>query len=503
MKELSKGQKRLSFLTLLLVCMYPCFYMYFANITETTIIHVFPPLALFLVIALIFNRIVFKFVKDIYKSTIITSVMMILFMNFNLIFDMINTKLSFMGFKLFSLMCCLIVVIVFLIVRLVKDELDWACEIICAVFAGLIVFNFFGAVPKAVGAQKNDIKPVEVTKHGKDIGFKENVYYLVLDEYGGKHNLEYYYDFDNAEFLSNMENLGFSNSNDTFNYEGIYTKEILPNILNLEYVAHPGDSDGDNEKYLKNPMMYRFFEEMGYKINVINHQNFVDASSDDCNEIFSSKSKNVKTNPFGIERYIIENSFIKSLQKFAPKIDTGYSGYRDEVNKAFDMFAHGYEYTDGQPTFTFAYLMTPHRPFVFDENGDAIDYRVARDWTKKSVYINQLKYINKKVEEAVSNIIENDPNAVIVVQSDHGARYAYFCMNDYSKSEYNAEVETEKMQSVLNCVYWGKAEKQDINGLSCLNTWRTVLNELYGTDFEMIDVPKKHVVKWKYKNVME
>ena len=41
-----------------------------------------------------------------------------------------------------------------------------------------------------------DIKPenIMVTKHGKDIGFKENVYYLVLDEYGGKHNLEYYYD---------------------------------------------------------------------------------------------------------------------------------------------------------------------------------------------------------------------------------------------------------------------------------------------------------------------
>ena len=76
-------------------------------------------------------------------------------------------------------------------------------------------------------------------------------------------------------------------------------------------------------------------------------------------------------------------------------------------------------------------------------------------------------------------------------------------MNEYSKDDFNAEVETKNMQSVINCVYWGSANKHDIEGLSCLNTWRTVLNELYDADFDMIDVPHKHVLKWKYKNTME
>lgn len=505
MKKFEKKQLKLVVLTLLLVCMYPCFYMYFANITETTPIHVVLPILAFCLIAAIMEFVVYKIVKDIYKSTILTTVGMIFFMNYNLMFDMVNTRLSFVGNKIFLLFLALIIGIVYLVIRNVKDELDWICEIICVVFAGLIVFNFVGAVPKAFAAKNDEVKPVVLKNHGKDTGFKENVYYLVLDEYGGTANLDYFYKYDNSKFLNSLESKGFSNSDTSYNYEGIYTKEILPNILNFEYVAHPGDDKDQNGKYLKNPAMYRFFEEMGYDINVINHQNFIDSDSDECRELFGSAKKNLKTNPFGIERYIYENSFLKSLQRFAPKIKalSNYDGYRKEVNKAFDIFAHSYDYSKDKPTFTIAYLMVPHRPFVFDENGKAIDYKDARDWTKKDVYINQLKYINKKVDAAVDNIIKNDPNAVIVIQSDHGARYSYFCMNDYSKDEFDAEVETKNMQSVLNCVYWGSANKHDIEGLSCLNTWRTVLNELYDAEFEMIEVPHKHVVKWKYKNTME
>lgn len=505
MEKFEKKQIRLVVLTLTLVCLYPCLYMYFANITETSPLHVILPILVFGLFAAFMEFVAYKIVKEIYKSTILTTIAMILFINYSLLFDMVNTRFPFVGNKIFFPVCILLVGIFYLFIRNIKDELDWICEIICVVFAGLIVFNFVGAIPKVFAAKTEAVKPVELKNHGKDTGFKENVYYLVLDEYGGTDNLDYYYNFDNSKFLKSLEKKGFVNSDSTYNYEGIYTKEILPNILNFEYVAHPGDKKEQNGKYLKNPAMYRFFEEMGYDINVINHQNFIDSDSDDCNEIFSSKSKNVKTNPFDIERYIYENSFLKSLQRFAPKLKVlnEYGGYRKEVNKAFDIFAHGYEYSKDKPTFTIAYLMTPHRPFVFDENGNAIDYRDAKDWTKKDVYINQLKYINKKVDAAVGNIIKNDPNAVIVIQSDHGARYGYFCMNKYSKSKYNAEKETKKMQNVINCVYWGSANKHDIEGLSCLNTWRTVLNELYDAGFDMIDVPHKHVVKWKYKNTME
>ena len=84
-------------------------------------------------------------------------------------------------------------------------------------------------------------------------------------------------------------------------------------------------------------------------------------------------------------------------------------------------------------------------------------------------------------------IIENDPEAVIILQSDHGARYPFHC--EMIREE-KRNIEEKYMENILNCVYWGaEVEAQDIEGLSGVNTLRLVLNIEFGSDFEMISVP--------------
>jgi hypothetical protein len=45
------------------------------------------------------------------------------------------------------------------------------------------------------------------------------------------------------------------------------------------------------------------------------------------------------------------------------------------------------------------------------------------------------------------------------------------------------------MQNILNCVYY-KGEKLDIESMTSINTWRTVLNTYFGTDYEMLPAPE-------------
>ena len=76
----------------------------------------------------------------------------------------------------------------------------------------------------------------------------------------------------------------------------------------------------------------------------------------------------------------------------------------------------------------------------------------------------------------IENIIENDPEAVVLLMSDHGAR---------SRSEFTIEMKTNP----LNAVYF-RGEKLDIEGLSSVNTLRTILNRLLQLDLPMVNVPQ-------------
>jgi hypothetical protein len=84
----------------------------------------------------------------------------------------------------------------------------------------------------------------------------------------------------------------------------------------------------------------------------------------------------------------------------------------------------------------------------------------------------------------VDEIQKNDPTAIIILQSDHGARTIYR-REGLSQDLNDPSTDRGQMRNILNCVYLG-GETMDISGLSGINTLRAVLNQVYGTDYEML-----------------
>ena len=93
------------------------------------------------------------------------------------------------------------------------------------------------------------------------------------------------------------------------------------------------------------------------------------------------------------------------------------------------------------------------------------------------------------LETSVSNILEKDPNSLIFIQSDHGARYPGQMLIYNGGPDYDPVLETPYMQNALNCVYLG-GKRLDIEGLSGINTLRTIMNQEFGTDFPMLTQPE-------------
>ena len=71
--------------------------------------------------------------------------------------------------------------------------------------------------------------------------------------------------------------------------------------------------------------------------------------------------------------------------------------------------------------------------------------------------------MNTCILETVNNILEEDREAIIILQSDHGVRYPVHMEELGINTEYEIDSEIPYMENILNCVYY-KGEKIDIEG---------------------------------------
>ena len=126
---------------------------------------------------------------------------------------------------------------------------------------------------------------------------------------------------------------------------------------------------------------------------------------------------------------------------------------------------------DPRPKFAFVHFMTPHEPFIFDENGGPVAYENMHNWLAPEFYLGQLRFTSDKLLELVQPILEKDPGAVVLIQADHGARYLSGRQDDGEK------------QAGLNALYLA-GQARDVRDLSTVDTLRVALDYALGLDLQ-------------------
>lgn len=117
------------------------------------------------------------------------------------------------------------------------------------------------------------------------------------------------------------------------------------------------------------------------------------------------------------------------------------SNQRDQVQFALEEVAAIAENPLTQPQFVFAHVHSPHTPFVLPASGQdpkspecfprscsfwnvTIEESAIDFGSYRRAFVPQVEELNRLVIEAVTRISTADPAAVVVVLSDHGARYS-------------------------------------------------------------------------------
>lgn len=472
-------QNILGSLSILLSTVFPYILLYCENVKDIEFIELVPLMILYILSAAILFLFSLWLMKSFTKAIVMTNVLALLLFNFELPVSCLES-LSY-RYYCAGFVSVLLLVGIFFLVKHVSDEF-WI-ELNGMLFVALsvlIIVNFYGAsreiCAKVKANQEKFVIEEEIKIPDVDALTAPNFYYFIFDEYGGLENLERYADYDNSQYLKTLEDRGFQVSNTSFNRESKWTSTIVPNLLNLDYLVNDHMGEEKRLQYMICPRLYVLMKELGYDINTCSEVSFIDKM--ESKRCFQGLQFYKEIPGY----YVLERGvFIHLLHLVLPKerlssIDRGVV-----LINAIEWFLDSVDSIskDKNPQFSLVYFCAPHPDFLFQEDGSVMPEE-RQDSCSQQDYISYLRWINSQIDRMLDCILEKDPQAVIVIQSDHGFRYLH-----WNRKPENTE-DMRLNQNILNCVYY-KGEELNIEGLSGINTLRTVLNTEFGLDFDMIE----------------
>lgn len=258
-----------------------------------------------------------------------------------------------------------------------------------------------------------------------------DVYFFLLDSYGRSDGFMDAYKFDNSPFINALEERDFYVAQcSQSNY--VRTEISLASTLNMTYLQDLDESFQPESiarrvlwDSLKHSAVRHNFESLGYKTVTF-------ATGFDWLELRDSDLF-LAPQPFSSGLSEFEGLFLRTtLARYV--LDWGWvdpdavmgQKYRDLFNNIFDNIGEIARMPDA--TFTYAHVISPHPPFVFDAEGNPTyppDF-----WNKErkypsdlyaAGYQNQLAHLNDKMLEAVDTILaESSTPPIIIIQGDHG-----------------------------------------------------------------------------------
>ena len=266
-----RGRKwLLSLLALTATCLYPCLFLFAQNAGEARAQDMIPFFLLFLATALAVLAVYGLILRDVSRAAVMSCLSMLAVINFTLLTDAIERKIPWLYSRYVMILTCLILLGLLILLLRKKPQLTAVCGIIALTFGVLSVMSVIQAVPKLIQAASYDPPRRAENAEIELTGESRNVYYLLFDEYGGDENLQYYFSFDNSDFYAELEKRGFSASHTSRNPESCWTDTLVPNMLNLDYVADDSMPEKVRRAYLEDPFLIRIFRQHGYRINMIN-----------------------------------------------------------------------------------------------------------------------------------------------------------------------------------------------------------------------------------------
>lgn len=472
-----KKEMIISLLTISAVSIFPAIFLYTYNAEEINFSEAVFPVLFFLGVGIILGVIGFAFTKSFSKSAIISVFFMLLFSNYAFLEKGVQLLLpSLKYWHVLPIFIFIMLHICYFIYKKMSLSLaNSITKILCIVFSGLISINLIVAAPDIINKmllvdQSNSGKKFEEKQEADDL--KPNIYLLIFDEYSSFNMIKKCYNYDNSQFATFLEDKGFTVSHNSYN-ESIITSTVTTNLVNLSYIVDNTTSESEKEIKRHNGALFSLLSENGYMIKGVGNARWY-GLEDLAGGVSISGAQTIGGETF--QDILLQRSVIY------PFVCPNTSAYAQMLSTSIEYLCQNSGVQKN--VFTILHLLSPHTPFVVDENGNYIPSEHHLNWDDKQYYLGQYIYVTKLMTRLVDSIIKNDPDSIIILQSDHGARAST------DPVTFKAKFELEDMKGILNAVYYRGEDIPEIKGQSGVNTLRIVFNRLFHLDWGVVEVPQ-------------
>ncbi len=316
-----------------------------------------------------------------------------------------------------------------------------------------------------------------------------DIYYFILDTYTRQDVLFESFNYDNSEFLRNLEELGFyvaycSQSNYA------QTNLAMASTFNMDYLQNflgdltAGDVGMRVPGFIRSNLVRNSLEDLGYTIVSFETGFYAVQWMDADVYLFPPRDKSLgelfnvaRINDF--EAMLLQTTAAwalidlvdlpDQLTKILPDLNSPISIYRERTLYVLDQFAIDRVPSIKGPKFVYVHLILPHSPYVFGPNGEFITEE--KDDFDLEAYRDQLIYTNKRILDLVKRLIHGAPKPhIIILQGDHGQ-----LLNPADRV------------AILNAYYLPDGENAWLYpSISPVNTFRGIFNQYFHGEYEFL-----------------
>ena len=279
---------------------------------------------------------------------------------------------------------------------------------------------------------RSEHRPALATVHPSDalpVGNLPNVYYVVLDGYARDDVMgSLYPEDDPTAFNDSLAALGFEiDRGATANYP--QTDQSVPSTLEQALIIDEGTPAGqvrlDRSRMLKGDnQTVRRFRERGYSYLQTDGRRH---DSLRCDQEMADGCLGPRAAGTGVSLGEVERSLIELTPVGPIVLGGGVVDLAEDDIWPADVVGGiiGDDWlTHASPIFVYAHIIPPHPPYVRDGACDDIEPvgNLGEGWAPehKPYYHGQVQCLRMELIQSLERLIEADPTAIIVVQSDHG-----------------------------------------------------------------------------------
>lgn len=434
----------------ILTGIYPVISLWNNNIGEIQTTYVLGLTAVTIVINLAIYGLWLSFIKSPIRSALLSIVTYLFLYSFGHIYNIIGNPTIFgirIGFfKLFAIWTIFFILLCFLINKI--KQMDFSVVLGLNISAlVLVLLNLFPILSYEI--QLDRPQKGSQTSHDSKQPVNENrpdIYYIVLDSYTRNDVLTDLMNYDNSDFLKELEARGFYIPECALsNYNG--TSKTISSVLNYDYLVQGqviSDDDSENPSaqdanLIKDNKVRTYFSNQGYKL--VTGRAYSPRLNIDNSDIFLNYSLN-KTGIDDLDRKQFLNLYLNTtvfrvltelyMNNSEALIKIPYwlinsdlkNSYLYKARLWYDQNSYMFDSIATIPVkpgnyLVYAHIIAPHGPYVYRQDGS---FRYPLDTKdEKVLYVDLLKYINKRVLEVVDTLLSNSSiPPIIIIQGDHG-----------------------------------------------------------------------------------